>query len=344
MFQALWGLWLHTLGGRGRFVDGRRLAEELVALSERIGDRVLRLEAHHAMAPSTLWTGDPEASRAHSEKGIALYDPEPHRSLAFTYGGHDPGVCCRMHSGLALWILGYPTLSRERCRAGLTLARDLGHVGSIVNALPFAAIVHQLCGDLPALRDACQSIDALGSEHGLPQWVSFARILDRWVESETGGGAGAIAQLQQAIEDYRAPGNELFVPFYLALAASAHLKHRAYADGLATIESALADVTQLGLWDAEFYRLKGELLLASDAADDAQAEVAFRRAIDIARQQHAKSWELRAVMRLSALWHRQRKHAEAIRLLEEAHSWFTEGHDTADLREARALLESIRNG
>ncbi len=344
MYQALWGLWLHTMAGRGGFAAGRLLAEELVALAERIGDRALRLEAHHAMAPSTLWNGDPEASRIHGEQGMALYDPEQHRSLAFAYGGHDPGVCCRMHSGLALWILGYPTASMERCRAGLTLARDLAHVSSIVNALPFAAIVHQLRGDRPALRDICESMTALGSEHGLPQWVAFARICDRWLEVETGGGAGAIADLQQAIADYRAPGNELYVPFYLALAASAQLTHGMYADGLVTIESALADVTQLGLWDAEFYRLKGELVLASDSAAEAEAEGAFRHAINIARRQRAKSWELRAVIRLSALWHRQRKHAEAIRLLEEAYSWFTEGLDTSDLREARALLDEIRSG
>jgi hypothetical protein len=341
MYQALWGLWLYNFGGRARFAAGRRLAEELVMLAEQIGDRALRLEAHHAMGPSTLWNGDPGAARVHGEQGMALYDPEQHRSLAFAYGGHDPGVCCRMHSGLSLWILGYPTASMERCRAGLTLARDLAHVGSIVNALPLAAIVHQLRGELPALRDACEAITALGSEHGLPQWVAFARVFERWIEAE-GGRAAAIAELQQAIADYRAPGNELYVPIYLALTASAQLRHGACAEGLATIEIALNDTSQSGLWDAEFYRLKGELVLANDAAADAEAEGAFRRAIDIARQQHAKSWELRAVMRLSALWHRQKKHAEAIRLLEETHSWFTEGLDTADLREANALLEAIR--
>jgi predicted ATPase len=344
MYRALWGLWLHTLGGQGRFEAGRRLAEELVALAERIGDRALRLEAHHAMAPSTLWNGDPEASRTHCEEGIALYDPEQHATLAFAFGGHDAGVCCRMHSALALWILGYPAASIERCRAGLTLARDLAHVGSIVNALPFAAIIHQLRGDVPALRNVCESMSTLSSEHGLPQWAAFARILDRWVEADTSGGADAMARLQQAIADYRAAGNELYVPFYQALTASAQLRHGTYADGLATIEAALSDVNQSGLWDAEFYRLKGELLLASDAATAVEAEDAFRHAIDIARRQHAKSWELRAAMRLCRLWHRQKKQADAIRLLEETRSWFTEGDDTADLREARALLDSMRIG
>jgi len=112
----------------------------------------------------------------------------------------------------------------------------------------------------------------------------------------------------------------------------------------ATIETPLGDTTQSGAWDAEFYRLKGELWLASDSTVDAEAEGAFRHAIDIARQQHAKSWELRAVMHLSALWHRQKKHAEAHRLLEEAQSWFTESHDTSDLRDARAFLDEIRRG
>jgi len=343
MYQALWGLWLHTMAGRGGFAAGRRLAEELVALAEQLGNPALRLEAHHAMGPSTLWSGDPDAARRHGERGMALYDPEQHRSLAFAYGGHDPGVCCRMHSSLALWILGYPEAAIERCRAGLTLARDLAHASSMANALPLAAIVQQLRGEPRAIRDICESITALASEHGFPQWLAFARILESSLQVEEGGGA-AIARLRQAIADYRAPGNELYVPFFLALTASAQLKHGACAEGLATIEAALDDTSQSGLWDAEFYRLKGELLLANDGAADAEAEGAFRRAIDIARRQHAKSWELRAVMRLSALWHRQTKHAEAIRLLADAHSWFIEGHDTSDLREARALLDEIRRG
>jgi hypothetical protein len=341
MFPALWGLWLHRLAGRGGYQEGRRLAEELVALAERIGDRALRLEAHHAMAPSTLWSGDPEASRAHCEAGIALYDPELHRSLAFAYGGHDAGVCCRMHSGLALWILGYPAASMERCRAGLTLARNLGHVGSIANALPFVAIVHQLRGELPAMRDASASMSSLASEHGIPQWLAFARVLQSWTEAEA--DRGAIAELQQAIADYRAQGNELYVGFYQALTASAQLRHGAWAEGLVTIESSLADVNQSALWGAEFLRLKGDLLLARDPTNEAEAERAFRDAIDIARRRRAKSWELRAAMRLGALWHRQEKQADAIRLLEDTQAWFTEGDDTADLREARALLESIRN-
>ena len=153
LFQTLWGLWLHTGAGRGSFSAARRIAEELVALAERLGDTVLLLEAHHAMAPSTLWTGEPDATRRHCEQGMALYDRDQHRSLAFLYGGHDPGVCCRMHSSVALWLLGYPTAALERSRSGLALAQDLAHPASIANALPFAGIVYQLVGDVASLRD-----------------------------------------------------------------------------------------------------------------------------------------------------------------------------------------------
>src|SRR5205823_4023335 len=146
-FQALWGLWLHTLGGQGRFAAGRRLGEELLTIAERERDPALLLEAHHAMTASTLWNGDPIASRGHGEQGMALYDPDQHRTLAFAYGGHDAGVCCRMHSGVALSVLGYPAAALERCRTGVTLARHLAHPGSIANALPFTAIVHQLRGE-----------------------------------------------------------------------------------------------------------------------------------------------------------------------------------------------------
>ena len=140
------------------------------------------------MAPSTLWVGEPDASRRHCEQGMALYDRDQHRSLAFLYGGHDPGVCCRMHSSLALWLLGYPTASLERSRTGLALAQDLGHPASIVNALPFAGIVYQLLGDVASLRDVADSMVALSTEHGFAQWLSFGRILDTWIQSEQGRG------------------------------------------------------------------------------------------------------------------------------------------------------------
>ena len=342
LFQALWGLWLHT-AGRGRYNRARPFAEELLAVAERLGDRALLLEAHHALSPSTLWSGDPEATRRHGEKGMALYDREADGSLAFLYGGHDPGVCCRMHSGMALWFLGYPKSAVERSRAGLALARDLSHLASIVNALPFAMIVHQLRGEGAVVRELAESIITLSTERGFPQWLLFGKVFGALFQAEQGGGDAAIAQLHGAIAEYRATGNEIYVPGFFSLLATVLLKHGAADEGLGVVADALATAEATGtrLWDSDYYRLKGELLLARDPAAGQDAEIAFRQAIEIARGQSAKSWELRSAVSLGRLWQRHGKRQEAARLLAEIHGWFTEGFDTADLMEAKSLLDEL---
>jgi class 3 adenylate cyclase/predicted ATPase len=342
LFQALWGLWLHT-AGRGRNAEARSFAEELLAVAERLGDRTLLLEAHHAMLPSTFYTGEPEATRRHGEKGLALYDQEAHASLAFLYGGHDASVCCRMHSGLALWFLGYPKSALERSRSGLTLARDLDHVGSIVNALPLAIFVHHLRGEGAVVRELAESIITLSTERGFPQWRLFGKVFDAWLQAEQGGGEAAIAQLRLAIADYRATGNELYVPGFFSLLATALLKHGAADEGLVTVADAqaMADATGTRLWDSDYHRLKGELLLARDPAAGQDAEIVFRQAIEIARGQSARSLELRAAVSLNRLWERQGKRQEAARVLAEIYGWFTEGFDTVDLMEAKSLLDRL---
>jgi predicted ATPase len=258
LFQALWGLWLYTVG-RGRYEKARPFAEELLAVAERLGDRTLLLQAHHAMLPSTVYTGEPEATRRHGEKGLALYDQEAHASLAFLYGGHDASVCCRMHSGLALWFLGYPKSALERSRSGLALARDLDHVGSIVNALPLAILVHQLRGEGAVVRELAESIITLSTERGFPQWLLFGKVFDAWFQAEQGGGEAAIAQLRGAIAEYRATGNELYVPGFFSLLATTLLKHGAADEGLVTVADAqtMADATGTRLWDSDYHRLKG---------------------------------------------------------------------------------------
>ena len=285
-------------------------------------------------------------ARRHGEQGMALYDREQHRSLAFLYGGHDPGVCCHMHSGVALWLLGYPTAALERSRAGLGLARDLAHPGSLANALPFMSIVQQLRGEVGAIHELAESMIALSTAHGLSQWLAFGRILNAWVQAEQGRGEAATAGLRRAVAEYRAGGNDLWVPCFLALLAAAYLTNGATDEGLGTVADALAsaDVTGSRLWNPEFYRLKGELLFARDPAAAPDAETAFRQAIDVARGQSAKSWELRAALSLSRLWQRQGQRDEARQLLQEIYGWFTEGFDTTDLKEARALLDELSPG
>jgi predicted ATPase len=341
LFQTLWGLWLYTVGGKARFSEGPRIAQELLDLAERQGDPALLLEARHALSPTTLWVGEPAAARQHAEQGMALYDQERHRSLAFLYGGHDPGVCCHMHSALALWMLGYPRAALDRGRRGVTLAKDLAHPMTIANALPFLGAVQQLRGEVEEVQELADSTMELSAKHGLPQWLAIGRMLSEWVRAERGHG---VAQLQSVVDDYQSKGKfDFWKSYFLTLLAAALLKHGAIEDGLRTVRDALngADQTGAQIYNAEFHRLRGELLLARDPADASQAEASFNRALVIARSQNAKSWELRAALSLGRLWQRQGKRDEVAQLLNGIHNWFTEGFDTADLRDARTFLDEL---
>ena len=342
LFQALWGLWLFTGAGRGGFKIAGPIWEELLAVAERLGDRVLRLEAHHAMAPTTLHIGEPEAARTHGEQGMALYDQEQDRSLALLYGGHDPGVCCRMHSGLALWVLGYPQAALDRSRAGLALAMDLAHSQSIANALPLLGVAHQLRGEVEGAREAAHALVALSTESGVLNWLAFGRIFESWVAAAHGRDEAIIERLRRDIDEYLA-NSHLFESFVFGLLADTQLKYGHIREGLDTVGAALEKAQASGsqLWDAELYRLKGELLLAGDADAQSGATLAFRRAIEIARSQGARSWELRAATSLSRLLRRQGKRDEACQTLAGILGWFTEGFDTADLRTARTLLDEL---
>jgi class 3 adenylate cyclase/predicted ATPase len=339
-FRVLWGLWLQATT-QGRFKAARSIAEELLALADRLGDPAMQLEARHAMWPTVALCGEPEAARRHAEQGMALYQPEHHRSHAFLYGGHDPGVCARLFSGWTGWMLGYPARAVERSHAGLALARELSHQYSVALALHWTATVHQLRGDAERTRELAESLVALSTDHGFQQWRVSGTILSGWAQAEGGQREGGITQLRRGIEEYRALGTELFVPYFLSLLAGALLKHGDAAAGLDAVAEALKHTANgQQIWAAEVHRLKGELLLARDPGGALDAEVAFRQAIEIARQQGAKSWELRAAVSLGRLLTNQGKRDDARRLLADIYGWFTEGFDTGDLREAKNVLDS----
>jgi predicted ATPase len=342
LFQALWGLWLNSIG-RERWDMARPIADELLTVAQRLDDRALLLEAHHAMCPTTLWVGDPQLARTHGEQGMALYDREQHQSLAFLFGNHDPGVCCRMHSAMALWFLGYSQKAVERSRTGIAMARELSHIGTLVNELPFAGIIHQLRREAPAVREIAESLIVLSTEHGFPQWLAFGKVLDSWAQAEQVDDVGLVAQLRGAIGNYRAQ-NELYLPYFLVLLAAIELIYEKADEGFATVSKALEMTERTGsrLMDPELYRLKGELLLLSRGpGPEPDAELAFRHAIEIARRQNTRSWELRASASLARLLSRQGKRNEARQTLAALFGWFTEGFDTLDLKEAKALLDEL---
>ncbi|MFQ5849452.1 MAG: AAA family ATPase [Candidatus Binatia bacterium] len=339
LFPVLWGL-SRVFDNRGELPASRKLGEQLLSVAQRVQDPGLLLEAHHTLWAILLSLGEFASAQAHLERGKALYDIQQHGHHAFLYGGHDPGVCCQTHSARALWLLGYPDQAIQRTRDALTLARELSHPYSFGNALSYAAWVHQHRGEGQAVQERAEAAITLGTEHGFPRWVAQGTSLRGWLVVEQGQWEEGILQMRQA-------GGVLKVgreqSYFGSLLAEAYLKAGRIKEGLSEVIEALDRAHKSGIryYEAELHRIEGELLLRQALPADEQGEASLRRAIEVARSQGAKSLELRAVMSLSRLWRRQGKQDEARQLLAGIYAWFTEGFDTTDLKEAKALLEEL---
>ena len=243
-------------------------------------------------------------------------------------------------------MLGYPDQALVKSREALTLAQEVSHSFSLGFALYFAAQLHQHRREVQATYERAEVAITLSSEWGFPTWLANGTVLRGWALAVQGQGEEGMAQVRQGLAAHRATGEELIQPYFLALLAEACQHAGQTEEGLAVLAEALAvvDRTTERWWEAELYRLKGEFLLAHSAAQHAEAETCFRQALDITRHQQAKSLELRAAMSLARLWQRQGKRAAARALLAEVYDWFTEGFDTADLQDARALLRELQLG
>jgi predicted ATPase len=276
-----------------------------------------------------------------------------------------------------LWHLGYPDQALKRSQEALTLARKLSRPFNLAYALDLAAVLHQFRGEEQATQEQAEAAMSLSTEHGFPVWLAMGSIFRGWALAEQGQGAEGIAQMRQGLAAWRATGAEVSRPWFLVLLAGAYEKVEQPEEGLSVLAEALAMVDKNGEhhYKAELYRLKGQLTLqkfqvsgskfqvtnsqfrrvgiahqgesitsaetVGGAHPTKEVEACFLQAIDIARKQQAKSLELRAVMSLSRLWHQQGKKEEARQMLAEIYGWFTEGFDTADLKEAKALLDEL---
>jgi predicted ATPase len=251
------------------------------------------------------------------------------------------------YATLVLWLLGYPDQARKRSSEASSLAQELSHPYGLAFALIHVLYVHRFSGEVRATQERAKELVALSTEHGFPIPLAVGAAHQGWALAEQGLAEEGIIQIRQGIDTWRATGSTLFYqPFLLAMLAEANGKGGLPEEGLTALAEALAIVNKTGerYWEAELYRLKGELTLQSEVPGSqfkvqAEAEECFRRAIDIARGQSAKSLELRAVMSLSRLWRDQGRKAQVRQMLEEIYSWFTEGFDTADLKEAGTLLK-----
>jgi class 3 adenylate cyclase/predicted ATPase len=341
LVPVLRGLWeFHEL--RAEYEKARDLGEQLVALAGRLQDPAALLVAHDVMGDTLFWLGEFAAARSHLEQGAALYDVRHRQSHIFLYG-YDSGVACLGFGAWALWFLGYPDQAVRRAQDALSLARELAHPFSLAFGLQFMAQLHHYRREYALACNLAGEVIAVSSEQGFPLWSGMGTIVRGWALAKQGQGMDGLAQVRQGIAEWQVTGFELEWPHFLAMLADVHGTVDQPGEGLELLAEAraAADKTGEGFWDAEMHRLHGELSLEIATTDPGRAETSFLKAIEIARRQQARSLELRAVVSLSQLWKRQGKKEEARRLLAAIYVWFTEGHDTPDLREARALLDEL---
>jgi adenylate cyclase len=285
--------------------------------------------------------GEPSRARRHLEHVVSFYDTRQHRTLAYVYA-QDPAVSCLVWLAYALWLLGYPDQALRRLHEALALARELDHAFSLSFALGLGGLVHQMRREAQAGQQLCEEASRISTEGGFLAFRAYEAFLLGFFESEGGRAEEGISQMREALPILDSIGWNATFSHRLAMLAEALGQSGQAQEGLAVLAEARARVktTGEGCFEAEIHRLRGELLLLR-AEPDAAVDALFEQAIEIARRQEARSLELRATMSLARLRRRQGRSEEARVRLAEVYGWFTEGCDTLDLKDAKALLEEL---
>ena len=341
LFLSLFGLW-RSLIIRGELQKTSDLAEQILQLAQTTQDPSHLIEAHRVMGVTLFHLGQLVAAQEHLARCMALYDVRQHHAHAFLYG-HDPGVTSYTYAAFNLWLLGYPDQSLHRNQEIGQLAQDtLSHPLSLAYTLAFGAWPYMFRGETQVALERAEIGVALSAKEGFPMFQAIGTILRGWALAEAGQGEAGLDQIRQGLNAWRTTDAGVFRPQFLAMLVEAYRKAGQIEAAFSTLAEALALAKETGedWWDAELYRLKGELL-SRKSHPEAEVEACFRQAIEIARQQQAKSLELRAVMSLSHLWQRQGKREEGRQMLADIYSWFSEGFDTADLKAARTMLDEL---
>jgi adenylate cyclase len=330
--------------------------------------------ATFALGGVSVLQGELTRAREYQEESLAFCDPQQHRAHVSLFG-ENVGISCLCWAAFALWGLGYPERALKKVEEALTLAQEFSHPFSFGYALSCALRIHQLRREGPKTQARAETLLELAAEQGFALRTAQGAVLRGWTLAMQGHGEEGIALLRQGLAAFRATGAEFHRPVYLALLAEAYGEIGRYEEGLNTVAEALDAVDKTGerFYEAELYRIKGELTLqklsvagsqlsehsrmgiahhevtvaeagtegGAHPTGEAEAEACFLKALAIARQQQAKSLELRAATSLARLWQQQGKQAEARALLAPVYQWFTEGFDTKDLQEAKTLLEEL---
>ncbi len=321
------------------------VGEQSVTLARQSGDPARLMQAHYAHGAALLFRGEVNRAQEHLDQGIVLHRPQYHQARAL----QDPGVTCLAYAGGALWLRSYVDQTLQRSEEAVALARSFSHAFSLAHALYWAALLHLCRREWQAARDRVDASLALATEHQLPFWLAMCMMLRGRTQIELDDVEAGMSQVSKGITLFQSTGSVSGQTGYLSWLAEAQSRAGQVEVGLETLRSALRAAHQTGehLYIAELYRLQGEFLLQGESRDhptgeQGAAESCFHQALVLSRDQQTKSWELRAATSLARLWQSQDKHQDAYDLLAPVYGWFTEGFDTADLQDAKAILDKLR--
>jgi tetratricopeptide (TPR) repeat protein len=326
---------------RGEVERGRALATEVLAAAEARGDREQALLGHASVGGPEHFQGKFASSLAHCERAIRLYDPVRDHGHARLLG-NDQGIVALNYSAWNLWHRGQADAAIARSHEVVALARRLNHPFSVASALFFETAIHWLRRDVAAQLERAAEVVALSEAQGFPFWLGVGHAFHA-AARVTAGNTGGLSEILDGLVLVGETGSQAGAPWIFAVLAEAQRAAGHLAEAQGTVATALAVAAQTGqpFFDADLHRLDGDLLLAAGGTAD-EAAARYHRALAIAREQGARSFELRAATSLARLWRDQGKRAEARALLAPVYGWFTEGFDTRDLIDAKALLEDLR--
>ena len=339
MFQILFGLWTAT-AGHGDWLHARVLGEECLAIARKEGETAMLIEAHRLLGTTAVYMAEYPIAERHLRDALDLYEPEKHRANILLYG-YDPGTTCNGYISWALWLQGKVTEARAASEASIRLAIESKHAPNLALAYGWATFLHLCTHDLEALRSLTPKLIAHCEEHGFPHWLALGKIGHGWCLARTGDVADGLEWLRAGIEEFRSLWGGFLVSACLVCLADVLRIKGEFAEARAALDSSLGMIERFNehLWEAENHRVRGEV--ARDASQFPEALTAFDQAIKVARDQSALSLELRAANSFAKLLADRGERRKAHDLLAPIYNRFTEGFDTLDLKEAKALLDEL---
>ena len=341
LFSVLYGVWVaNYIAFNGDAM--RELAAQFLVLAEKQGSVVPLVVAHRMMAVSLLCTGDIVQARVHSDQAAALHNPAEHRPVATRFG-QDPGVSILAYRSLGSWLLGYPAASLADVESAIKAAREIGQAATLMFVLTHTALTHLVSRNYAAAKGEAEELAAVAGDKGAFFWKAIGTMAQGWVFALTGKASDAADLLTSGLGAFRSTGSTLWMPLHMSCLAIAHRDLDRFDEAWRCIGEATTAIETTGerWYEAEVLRVAGEIAMMSPERDTAKAEMFFDRALAVARQQQARSWELRAAMSMAKLWRDQGQRDKARDLLAPVYGWFTEGFDTLDLKDAKALLDDL---